>query len=93
MSGQHQQLHAVIHGRVQGVSFRYYTTLRATELAVTGWVQNRSDGTVEVRAEGTRSQLDNLLTFLHQGPLGARVISVDVEWQQATHQFTDFTIQ
>ncbi len=87
------RLHAVIHGRVQGVSFRYYTTLRAGEIGITGWVRNLPDGTVEVKAEGTRDQLDQLLVFLNQGPLGARVLSVEVDWQSASGEFDHFVIQ
>ena len=69
------RLHAVIRGRVQGVSFRYYTTLRAGEIGVTGWVRNLADGTVEVMAEGTRDQLTQLLTFFKSGtPWSAGVI-------------------
>jgi acylphosphatase len=87
-----QQLHAIIQGRVQGVSFRYYTMRRAAELALIGWVRNLPDGTVEVLAVGTRSQLDSLVTFLHHGPSGARVDSLQIDWQQATDQFNDFSI-
>jgi acylphosphatase len=87
-----QQLHAIVHGRVQGVSFRYYTLEAAQRQGVAGWVRNLPDGTVEVTAEGTRQQLDSLLAFLHQGPPGARVTQVDVEWRRATGQFRDFRV-
>ncbi len=92
MPDDHQQLHAVVHGRVQGVSFRFYTVEAAQRYHVTGWVRNLSDGTVEVTAEGTRQQLDQLLSFLRQGPPGARVTQVDVEWHPATGQFKDFRV-
>jgi acylphosphatase len=87
------QLHAIIRGRVQGVSFRYYTLLRARELHVVGWVRNLPDGTVEVLAEGSQKQLDELAAFLNNGPVGARVDGVEINWQQATGQLTDFTIR
>ena len=88
-----QQLHAIIHGHVQGVSFRFYTTTTARTLDLTGWVRNLSDGTVEAVAEGPKVQLDSLLTFLRHGPTGARVTKVDVEWSPASGSYGDFTIR
>lgn len=87
------RLHAKVKGRVQGVSFRYYTMLRAYELKVVGWVQNLGDGSVEVIAEGSQSQLDDLLAYLHRGPSAARVTSVNFEWQPGTGEFTDFQVR
>jgi len=91
MSGPHQQLHAVVHGRVQGVSFRFYTIATARTLDLTGWVRNRPDGTVEAVAEGPKVQLDSLLVFLRRGPPEARVTNVDVEWRPASGEFGMFT--
>jgi acylphosphatase len=88
-----QQLHAIIRGRVQGVSFRYYTQRRADELGVVGWVRNLPDGSVEVRAQGTTKQLEDLLAFLHHGPDAARVTSVDVDWHSPEAQFEFFQIR
>jgi acylphosphatase len=93
MTGYLQRLHSKIYGRVQGVSFRYYTVLRAKELNVQGWVQNRDDGSVEVMAEGTREQLEDLLEYLHIGPVGAHVSRVEVEWGEASNQFGDFNVR
>jgi acylphosphatase len=83
-------LHARVYGRVQGVSFRYYTQVRAAELGVRGWVANRPDGSVEVVAEGPHAALDDLLAFLRHGPSLAEVERVDVEWPPATGAFHDF---
>ncbi|MGH2592118.1 MAG: acylphosphatase [Anaerolineae bacterium] len=92
MSKSAERLHAVIHGRVQGVNFRYYTLIQAQALDLTGWVANRPDGTVEVMAEGPRSALDELLAFLQRGPSHARVDRVDVDWPKPTGQFTRFQV-
>ena len=52
MSAIVDQLRVNVGGRVQGVSFRYYTRREAVTLGLTGWVRNESDGSVLVVAEG-----------------------------------------
>ena len=50
------RLHAVVHGRVQGVNFRSFAASRARGLALSGTVRNLPDGrSVEVVAEGDRA--------------------------------------
>jgi acylphosphatase len=86
-------LHAVVHGRVQGVSFRYYTQRRADELGLSGYVRNRWDGTVEVAAEGPRVDLEELASFLRTGPRSAFVTQVDIEWTEPTGTFDGFGVR
>jgi len=87
------QLHAIIHGRVQKVSFRYYTQLEAERLDLTGWVRNLPDGTVEATAVGTQEALDTFLKWLHHGPSGAKVTGVDVNWIDSPQTFKNFDIR
>jgi acylphosphatase len=87
------RLQAVVQGRVQGVSFRYYTQKRARELAVTGYVRNQGDGSVEVVAEGPRPALDELLAFLRVGPRAAFVTDVEVRWVPPTGRFDRFMVR
>ncbi len=42
----------IFSGRVQGVGFRYTTRKTAARFAVTGFVKNLRDGTVELVAQG-----------------------------------------
>ncbi len=88
-----EQLHATVYGRVQGVSFRFYTRDTAVALGLTGWVANRYDGSVEVVAEGPRAKLDRLLGFLQHGPPMARVDQVQFDFMPATRDFNYFTIE
>ena len=88
-----ERLQAIVYGRVQGVSFRFYTRDTAMALGLTGWVANRYDGSVEVVAEGARAQLDELLSFLYQGPSMARVDQVQFDYLPATREFKRFTIE
>ncbi|RPI58389.1 MAG: acylphosphatase [Chloroflexi bacterium] len=89
----HVRLHAIVHGRVQGVSFRYYTLNRARELGLAGYVRNRGDGSVEVVAEGAPSDLDQLLSFLRSGPRPAFVTEVEASWTAATGGFSRFEVR
>ena len=66
-----------VHGRVQGVGYRWFAKDAAGELRVTGYVKNLHDGSVEVYAVGSDEQLDALRLRLEQGPPGARVTRVD----------------
>ena len=93
MTPENNKLHAIVHGRVQGVYFRHSTLVTAREIGVTGWVRNRPDGTVEVAATGTPEQLGQLLTFLRKGPPGALVTNVDLTWSSTTGTFNGFRIQ
>jgi acylphosphatase len=51
-------------GRVQGVGFRYTTAALARDSAVLGYVRNRSDGSVELVAQGPQTNVDRLLAQL-----------------------------
>lgn len=68
----------IVHGFVQGVGFRFAVERAASSRGVAGWVQNRTDGTVEAVFEGEREDVDALVDFCRRGPRGAEVRSVDV---------------
>ena len=87
-----ERLHALVEGMVQGVGFRYFVINYAEELQLTGWVRNLWDGRVEVMAEGPRTALETLHKHLQEGPRGAQVTKVDVQWQAATNEFKDFRV-
>ena len=87
------QLRAAVTGRVQGVSFRYYTRREANILGLTGWIRNEYDGSVLVVAEGSKHQLEKLLTYLHKGPPSAIVDHVITEWSQSPPVYKDFEIR
>lgn len=62
-----------IHGRVQGVGFRWWTRRTAGQLGIAGSVRNLSDGTVEVRAAGPAEAMREFESRLHRGPPSASV--------------------
>jgi len=69
-------IHFLIHGRVQGVGFRWFVHREAAELGLRGWVRNTDTGEVEVVASGPAEDLAELRTLLHQGSRGSRVDAV-----------------
>jgi acylphosphatase len=81
-----------IHGRVQGVSFRYYAREQANRLGLVGWVRNARDGTVEALVEGDKDAIERFITWAHVGPTLAIVDRVDVEWDDPTETMTTFRI-
>ena len=67
----------VVHGSVQGVSFRYYCAREARRLGVVGWVRNEPDGTVSAYFEGKPAAVAELVDWCREGPPSARVYSLD----------------
>jgi len=67
-----------VEGRVQGVSFRYYTWQEAARLGVCGWVRNLTDGRVEAVYEGPRALVEEMLAWTRRGSLLARVDAMAV---------------
>jgi acylphosphatase len=68
----------VIHGRVQGVGFRYWLARAAETRGVAGSVTNRADGTVEALLEGEADDVESLARLCQEGPRGARVDRLEV---------------
>jgi acylphosphatase len=87
------QAHLLITGRVQGVFFRASTVEEARRLGLTGWVMNRSDGAVEIVAEGERNKLDEFIRWCRHGPRGAAVQQVKLEWRPFRDEFEAFRIK
>ena len=69
---------AVVHGLVQGVSFRAATRAAALARDVAGWARNLPDGSVEVVLEGSLADVEAVLALCRRGPRGARVDRIDV---------------
>jgi acylphosphatase len=88
-----KRLHAIVEGYVQGVGFRAFVVSQANRSRLTGWVRNRWDNSVEVCAEGEAAELESFLTALGRGPAAANVRDVQVDWQEATGEFTDFRVR
>jgi acylphosphatase len=82
----------VIHGRVQGVGFRWFTQETASREGVTGWVRNLHDGSVEAWVEGELEAVTRVERAIRSGPRGARVEKVFVDNEDPTGSFKGFAI-
>ena len=87
-----EAIQIIVHGRVQGVWFRAGTKEKAGELGIFGWVKNRPEGTVEIHAEGEKSQIDNFIFWCRKGTPAANVTSVDLA-SISLQNFTSFEIR
>ncbi len=82
--------HFLISGRVQGVSFRFFTQENAKKLGLQGWVRNLADGRVEALVFGPTEKLKLFAELLAIGPTRAKVTSIEqkvVETQQSMKEF------
>lgn len=85
-----ERVHIFVYGLVQGVFFRSNTVNTAKRMGLAGWVRNRSDGSVEIVAEGEKGKLKEFAEWCNHGPDGAKVDEIKKEWKKATGEFGDF---
>ncbi len=84
------RVHLIIEGRVQGVWFRESTRREAVSLGVSGWVRNLPAGSVEVLAEGPEVQVNELVSWCHEGPPSSKVdkvLKTPEEWKGEFESF------
>ena len=80
-----------IEGRVQGVGYRAWVESTARTMALTGWVRNRRDRTVEITLQGPANQVDEMLRLCEQGPPGAQVTKVEI-LDEGLGAYADFEV-
>ncbi len=72
-------VHLEVHGRVQGVWYRAWAVENARALGLSGWVRNRTDGTVEVVLSGESEQVGKMIAQCYDGPTHAKVSGMNIE--------------
>lgn len=82
-----------IRGRVQGVGFRSFVQRAAVEIGVQGYARNMDNGRVEVFAQGTAAQIEQLEGHLWQGPRWGEVRGIDKEETTARSDVRGFSIR
>ncbi len=83
----------VIHGRVQGVGYRYFAQKQASCLGVKGYARNLDDGSVEVYAMGSADALLELAGWLRKGPLWGEVRRMEEQEAVVDSNFQNFRIE
>lgn len=81
-----------VHGRVQGVGYRYFAQREAQQLGLDGYTKNRADGRVEVYASGPADRLAELKQRLWEGPGLARVDNIE-EHEAEAGQRSGFQVE
>ncbi|OGM22208.1 acylphosphatase [Candidatus Woesebacteria bacterium RIFCSPLOWO2_01_FULL_39_21] len=84
--------HLFIQGRVQAVSYRFWTQRSAQSLEFTGWIKNLDDGRVEAVFEGPKEKVEEMVEKCKKGPRFSNVEHIDVIWEKATGEFEEFEI-
>ena len=86
------QAHIFVMGFVQGVGFRRFIRSKARLLGLTGWVKNLSDGRVEVLVQGTKEDIQKLITICEKGTFFSEIKSVQIEWEEKQEKYQTFEI-
>ncbi len=87
---RHFQIH--VHGRVQGVGFRYAAMKKARSLQLKGWVENRPDGTVGTAVEGDEKNCLEYIRWCRKGPGYGWVERIEVK-EAEPFGYSDFRIR
>lgn len=84
--------HIFVIGFVQGVGFRRFIQKKAKVLGVTGWIKNTPDQRVEILAQGTKQQIDELKKIAEKGNIFSDVKGVVVDFVDEKEKFETFAI-
>ena len=82
-----------IHGKVQGVGYRFFATRIARRLGLKGYIQNLRDGSVEAAVEGEADAIAEWIEELREGPRYAEVSRIDQERREFQGKFGDFDVK
>ncbi|KAK8033183.1 hypothetical protein PG991_002581 [Apiospora marii] len=88
-----QRMYFLVHGRVQGVGFRYYTQKKATASGITGWCRNTDNEKVEGEAQGDEGILKQFFKDIDQGPPHSKVMKVDQEERDIQEGESQFEVR
>ena len=79
-----KQYQIVVHGRVQGVGFRYAARKQARSLGLKGWIENQSDGSVRTLVQGTQEACNSYIQWCRSGTAYSWVEQIGIEEKPAS---------
>lgn len=84
--------HIIIFGDVQGVGFRYFILQNASLYSINGWARNRIDGSVEIDAEGSGTNITEFIKAVESGNRYSLVKSINIEKLSDRGNYKSFNI-
>ncbi len=87
-----ERVRVLYSGNVQGVGFRWRAVDASRGSAVTGFVRNLPDGSVELVAEGAHEDVERLLASV-RARLGDLIAREDAVWSAASGEFREFSVR
>ena len=82
----------LISGKVQGVGFRHWLWIKATEKNIRGWVKNKITGEVEALLIGHDDDVNNVIKQCEKGPSSSSVIQIKIQDYQQKYNKKSFDI-
>ncbi len=83
----------VVHGRVQGVGFRFFVRDVGMRMGLTGNVSNMPDSTVEIIVEGNSKRIEEFIAEVQKGPSLARVERLEIQELPGGGSYSTFHIE
>lgn len=79
-------------GHVQGVGFRFTAAYIARDFDLDGFVRNLPDGSVEMVAEGARSELEQFVTRILHSQMRDFIQQKDLAWSDEIQGYKKFRV-
>jgi acylphosphatase len=83
----------VVHGRVQGVGFRFFVRDAGMRLGLAGNVSNLPDSTVEIIVEGNPKRIAEFIAEVQKGPSLARIERLEIQDLPGGGSYSTFHIE
>lgn len=87
-----EEIECTVTGRVQMVMFRDFTQRKARRLGLIGEVENLSDGSVRIVAQGEKDALNTFIEEISKGPVFAKVGNIHIVWRETKGNYEEFKI-